>query len=62
MDHWTPILSEEGSREVLTEQETREVETPQRIAMLTRVRDAVRVLRGQDTRDAIGPTLPKPGR
>jgi hypothetical protein len=62
MDRWTPILSEEGSREVLTEQETREVETPQRIAMLTRVRDAVRVLRRQDAGDAIGPTLPKPGR
>jgi hypothetical protein len=62
MDHWTPILSEEGSREILTEQGTREAETPQRIAMLTRIRDAVRVLRRQDTRDAIDPTLPKPGR
>jgi hypothetical protein len=62
MDHWTPILSEEGSREIVMEQETRDVETPQRIAMLVRVRDAVRAIRRQDSRDAIGPTLPKPGR
>lgn len=49
-DHWTLTLSEEGSEEVLKEQESREAETPQRLAMLERVRNAARSLGQSDTR------------
>ena len=48
-DHWTPALSEEGSKEVFAEQQSREAETPQRRAMLERVRAAIRALGRQDT-------------
>lgn len=43
-DHWTPTLSEEGSEEVLNERNSRAAETPQRRALLERVRDAMRSL------------------
>lgn len=58
-DHWTPTLSEEGSEEVLREQESREAETPQRLAMLERVRNAARSLGQSDTRNGIA-TTPRP--
>lgn len=51
--HWTPPLSEEGSEEVLREQQSREVETPQRLTMLERIRNAARVLRHTDTRNQL---------
>lgn len=53
MDHWTPILSEDGSSEVLREQTSREAETPQRLTVLSRVRDAVRILGRQDSQGTI---------
>lgn len=53
-DHWTPMLSEEGSEEVLCEQQTREAETPQRLEMLERVRNAARALGQSDTRNQLG--------
>lgn len=43
-DHWTPPLSEKGSKEVFAEQQSREAETPQRRAVLERVRAAIRAL------------------
>ena len=52
-DHWTPPLSEEGSEEVLREQQSREAETPQRLRMLERVRDAARALGHTDTRNQL---------
>lgn len=54
-DHWTPQLSEEGSEEVLQEQRSREAETPQRRAMLERVRNAMRALGRQGTENQVGP-------
>jgi hypothetical protein len=45
-DNWTPPLSVEGSAEVLHEQEERAALTPQRLAMLERVRAVVLALRG----------------
>lgn len=48
-DNWTPTLSEEGAKEVFAEQQSREAETPQRRAMLERVRAAIRALGRQDT-------------
>ena len=36
----TPLLSEEGSRELVEERDSRPVETPERRALLERVRDA----------------------
>lgn len=53
-DHWTPTLSEEGSKEVFAEQQSREAETPQRRAMLERVRAAIRALGRQDTERRFG--------
>ena len=61
-DHWTPPLSEEGSEEVLREQDERPAETPARIAMLTRVRDAVRSLGGQGTVQSPQSEAPRPDR
>lgn len=58
-DHRTLLLSEEGSEEVLTEQATREAETPQRLAMLERVRDAVRQLRRDDARGTLQAHRPR---
>lgn len=53
-DTWTPPLSEEGSEEVLAEQSSRAEETPQRRAMLERVRSAVRALGRQGTENQLG--------
>ena len=53
-DHWTPTLSEEGSKEIFEEQQSREAETPERRAMLERVRAAVRALGRQDTERRLG--------
>lgn len=54
-DHWTPPLSEEGSEEVLQEQRSREADTPQRRAMLERVRNAMRPLGPQEIENRLGP-------
>ena len=48
-DYWTLPLSEEGTKEVLEERETRPAETAQRLRMLDRVRDAVRSIHHGET-------------
>ncbi|HEX5832070.1 MAG TPA: hypothetical protein VFY16_13900 [Gemmatimonadaceae bacterium] len=56
MEHiqdWTLPLGPEGSEELLEERETRPAETPQRLAMLARVRDAVRALKEGGTRSLL---------
>ena len=52
-EHWTDVLSEEGSEEILREQSERAVETPQRREMLQRVRDALRILGHQGAQGAL---------
>lgn len=49
-DHWTPPLSEEGTREVLQERDERPAETEHRLRMLERVREARRSLRRDQAR------------
>jgi len=53
-ENWTATLSEEGSEEVLREQGTRAAETPQRLSMLERVRNAARLLERDDHGNQIG--------
>ena len=43
-DHWTPPLSAEGTQELIDERDERPAETPQRLELLRRVREAVRSL------------------
>jgi hypothetical protein len=52
-DNWTLPLSEDGTRELLNERESRPAETSQRLAMLARVRDAVRALNEGGTRSLL---------
>lgn len=58
-DYTTPPLSEEGSEEVLREQNTREPETRQRLEMLERVRNAARQIGRQGSQGAFGVHRPR---
>lgn len=52
-DHWTLPLSEEGTRKILEERNERPRETPERLALLRRLRDAARSLERGGTRSLL---------